>query len=118
MTEPQHHINVETDDGTKVLSFRGLAIPRVGDRMKLTSTIQKILGEFEVTDVRWMVTNAGSGPGKFVSKAQAEVWARPWAPKKRRRWFVHLFVALCLVAFVVAAGAGLVAAGAYHGVLP
>lgn len=85
-----HHINIQLPGGeVKVMDLRGNAIPRVGDRMKLHFTHQKIDGVFEVTAVQWQVTNAGTGTRKFTSEAQGEIWVKPY-DKPPPKWFMAL----------------------------
>lgn len=92
----EHFIHVHADDGVKVMSFKGVSVPRVGESMKLKSPQQKIDGEWVVYSVLWMVTNRNQGTQKFSTEAQAEVWVR--RPTAKRRWPAVVLVLLLLIA--------------------
>ena len=92
----EHFIHVHVDPKTvKVMSFRGLTVPRVDDVVRLTSPAQNIDGEWRVIDVKWIITNREQGTTRYTSEAQAEVWVQPivtksWWRKPLRSVFVSL----------------------------
>jgi hypothetical protein len=111
----EHFVHVRVDPKTvKVMSFKGLAIPRVDDVMRLASPAQNIDGEWLVTDVKWVITNRAQGTTMYASEAQAEVWVKPAGGK----WWWKPLRSVIFSALWVVLTCGVVATLFHLGVLP